>query len=104
MIVDAKYNYITGVIDDGRMLINADIGMDIKHFDLKGNEVHVQEFAVVAPENESYKPSTVSPDEEEKDNASTIDLYAAGSIGQEGWTVTIERAVGRRQKYWKVIL
>lgn len=93
MTLDTKYDYIRGVMDEGRMLISADIGVDTKHFDLKGNEVYVQQLVVVAGENESYEPSTVS-EKEEEEHETTIDLYAAGSIGHEGWTVTIERTRG----------
>lgn len=96
--LDTKYDHINGAIDDGKMFIDAHIGIDRKRFDLKGNEVHVEQVAEVASEDRSSEPSIVS--HEEEDSETTIDLYATGSIGQEGWTVTIERT---REKKTEVL-
>ncbi len=95
-LLDTKYDRINGVIDGGRMFIDASIGIEQKRFDLKGNEVPVEQLAEVASEDGTSEPLVVSPEEEESET--TLDLYAAGSIGQEGWTVTIERMRGEKKE------
>lgn len=90
--LDIKYDRIEGVMEDGKMFIDADIDIDRKRFDLKGNEIHVEQTVVVAGEEVISEPQTVY----QEDIETTTDLYAAGSIGQEGWTVTIERTRGEK--------
>jgi hypothetical protein len=93
-ILDTKYDYVDARIDKGRMLIYAKIGMDRKYFDLKGNEVYVEEFAA-PPEYGSSK--TITDSDKEENVKATIDLYASGTIGGDGnWTVTIERTSGEK--------
>jgi hypothetical protein len=92
--LDTKYDRINGVIENGRMFIDGSIGIDQKRFDLKGNEIHVEQTVVVAGEEVISEPTAVY--QEEEDSETTTDLYAAGNIGQEGWTVTIERTRGKK--------